>query len=110
MAKVLLLTNTQGASAEVLPALGLLSHQIKVLPLEASVLLDAPVMDLIFVDARKEFPTAKSLTKLMHTTGITQPIIAITTEGGLTAINADWQISDVILDLQDLPKLMLVSA
>jgi DNA-binding response OmpR family regulator len=98
MAKVLLLTNTQGASAEVLPALGLLSHQVKVLPLEASVLVDAPVMDLIFVDARKEFPTAKSLTKLMHTTGIEQPIIAITTEGGLTAINADWQINDVILE------------
>jgi DNA-binding response OmpR family regulator len=98
MAKVLLLTNTQGASAEVLPALGLLSHQVKVLPLEASVLVDAPVMDLIFVDARREFPTAKSLTRLMATTGVEQPIIAITTEGGLTAISADWQISDVILD------------
>jgi hypothetical protein len=60
MAKVLLLTNTQGASAEVLPALGLLSHTVKVLPLEASVLIDAPVMDLILVDARREFPTAKS--------------------------------------------------
>ena len=98
MAKVLLLTNTQGTSAEVLPALGLLSHNVKVLPLEASVLVDAPVMDLIFVDARREFPTAKSLTRLMATTGVEQPIIAITTEGGLTAISADWQISDVILD------------
>ena len=98
MAKVLLLTNTQGASAEVLPALGLLSHSVKVLPLEASVLIDAPVMDLIFVDARREFPTAKSLTKLMTTTGVESPIIVITTEGGLTAISADWQISDVILD------------
>ena len=98
MAKVLLLTNTQGASAEVLPALGLLSHNVKVLPLEASVLVDAPVMDLIFVDARREFPAAKSLTRLMATTGVEQPIIVITTEGGLTAISADWQISDVILD------------
>ena len=98
MAKVLLLTNTQGASAEVLPALGLLSHSVKVLPLEASVLIDAPVMDLIFVDARREFPTAKSLTKLMTATGVESPIIVITTEGGLTAISADWQISDVILD------------
>ncbi len=98
MAKVLLLTNTQGASAEVLPALGLLAHHVKVLPLEASVLVDAPVMDLILVDARREFPTAKSLTRLMATTGVDAPIIAITTEGGLAAISADWQISDVILD------------
>ena len=98
MAKVLLLTNTQGASAEVLPALGLLQHSIKVLPLEASVLVDAPVMDLVFIDARREFPTAKSLSRLMKTTGLEAPIIAITTEGGLTAISADWEISDVILD------------
>ncbi|CAB4886670.1 unannotated protein [freshwater metagenome] len=98
MAKVLLLTNTQGASAEVLPALGLLAHNVKVLPLEASVLVDAPVMDLIFVDARREFPTAKSLTRLLATMGVESPIVAITTEGGLAAISADWQISDVILD------------
>ena len=98
MAKVLLLTNTQGASADVLPALGLLQHHVKVLPLEASVLVDAPVMDLVFIDARREFPTAKSLSRLMSTTGVEAPIIAITTEGGLTAISADWEISDVILD------------
>jgi DNA-binding response OmpR family regulator len=98
MAKVLLLTNTQGASADVLPALGLLQHAIKVLPLEASVLIDAPVMDLIFIDARREFPKAKSLSRLMATTGVEAPIIAITTEGGLTAISADWEITDVILD------------
>ena len=98
MAKVLLLTNTQGASADVLPALGLLQHAIKVLPLEASVLIDAPVMDLIFIDARREFPKAKSLSRLMATTGVESPIIAITTEGGLTAISADWEITDVILD------------
>ena len=98
LAKVLLLTNTQGASADVLPALGLLQHHVKVLPLEASVLVDAPVMDLVFIDARREFPTAKSLSRLMSTTGVEAPIIAITTEGGLTAISADWEISDVILD------------
>ncbi|MEY4024132.1 MAG: hypothetical protein RLZ23_1093, partial [Actinomycetota bacterium] len=73
MAKVLLLTNTQGASAEVLPALGLLQHTVKVLPLEASVLIDAPVMDLIFLDARREFPTAKSLSRLLSSTGVESP-------------------------------------
>ncbi len=98
MAKVLLLTNTQGASADVLPALGLLQHSVKILPLEASVLVDAPVMDLIFIDARREFPTAKSLSRLMSSMGVEAPIVAITTEGGLTAISADWEISDVILD------------
>jgi DNA-binding response OmpR family regulator len=98
MAKVLLLTNTLGASAEVLPALGLLQHQVKILPAEASVLVDAPDVDLVLIDARRDLPAVKSLTKLLDTTGINCPIIAITTEGGLTAFNADWGIDDVILD------------
>ena len=98
MAKVLLLTNTLGASAEVLPALGLLQHQVRILPAEASVLIDVPDFDVLFIDARRELPAAKSLTKLLTTTGVGCPIVAITTEGGLTAINADWGIDDVILD------------
>ena len=98
MAKVLLLTNSQGASAEVLPALGLLQHTCKVAPLEASVLVDTPVMDIVFVDARRDLPTAKSLTRLLSTTGVGAPIIAITTEGGLSAFTADWGANDVILD------------
>jgi DNA-binding response OmpR family regulator len=98
MAKVLLLTNTHGASAEVLPALGLLQHSVRILPAEASVLVDAPDADVLFIDARRELPAAKSLTKLITTTGIGCPIIAITTEGGLSAFNADWGINDVMLD------------
>ena len=98
MARVLLLTNTLGASAEVLPALGLLQHQVRILPAEASVLVDAPELDLLMIDARRDLPAAKSLTKLLTSTGVGCPIVAITTEGGLTAVNADWGIDDVILD------------
>ncbi|MGA0189046.1 MAG: DNA-binding response regulator, partial [Candidatus Nanopelagicaceae bacterium] len=38
MARLLLLTNSTGASAEVLPALSLLQHNVKILPAVASVL------------------------------------------------------------------------
>jgi DNA-binding response OmpR family regulator len=69
-----------------------------VAPLEASVLVDTPMMDVVFIDARRDFPTAKSLTRLLATTGVGAPIIAITTEGGLSALSADWGINDVILD------------
>jgi hypothetical protein len=62
MARVLLLTNTLGASAEVLPALGLLQHQVRILPAEASVLVDAPDTDLVIIDARRDLPAVKSLT------------------------------------------------
>mgnify|MGYP002142302141 CR=1 FL=1 len=98
MARILLLTNTMGASAEVLPALALLQHQVKILPAEVSVLVDVPEVDCLLVDARRDLPNAKSFTKLISTTGVSSPIIVITTEGGLSAVNADWGIDDVILD------------
>jgi DNA-binding response OmpR family regulator len=98
MARILLLTNTMGASAEVLPALALLQHQVKILPAEISVLVDVPEVDCLLVDARRDLPNAKSFTKLISATGVSSPIIVITTEGGLSAINADWNVDDVILD------------
>ncbi len=98
MAKVLLLTNTSLASTEVLPALGLLAHQVRILPAEASVLVDVPDVDVVLVDARRDLPSAKSLARLLHTTGLGCPIIVIATEGGLSAVSADWGIDDVMLD------------
>ena len=98
MAKVLLLTNTHGASAEVLPALALLAHNVRILPAEASVLVDVPDVDVILVDARRDLPGAKSLARLLATTGLGCPIIVITTEGGLSAVSNEWGIDDVMLD------------
>ena len=98
MAKILMLTNSTGASADVLPALGLLQHDVRILPAEASVLVDAPITDCIIIDARRDLPTVKSFTKLITTTGVSTPLMIVTTEGGLSAINADWGITDVILD------------
>ena len=98
MAKILMLTNSLGASADVLPALGLLQHDVRILPAEVTVLIDAPIVDCIFVDARRDLPNTKAFTKLITTTGVSTPIVVITTEGGLSAINSDWQIADVMLD------------
>ena len=98
MAHLLLLTNSTGASADVMPALGLLQHSLKILPIEASVLVEPPVVDCLLIDARRDLPAVKSFTKLITSTGVDVPIMVITTDGGLSAINADWGIDDVILD------------
>ncbi len=98
MARVLLLTNTLGASAEILPSLALLQHQVKIVPAEASVLIDVPETDILLLDARRDIPAAKNLAKLLHATGSGAPVVVITTEGGLSALSADWGIDDVILD------------
>jgi len=98
VAHVLLLTNTLAPSAEVLPALGLLGHHVRILPAEASALVDAPESDLVLVDARRELAQAKSLCRVLDTTGLSAPLLVIVTEGGLAALSADWGIDDALLD------------
>ena len=98
MSNLLLLTNALEPSAEVLPALGLLLHSVRVSPAEASALIDTPPADAVLVDARKELAQAKSLCRLIRTTGIDCPLLVIVTEGGLAAMTAEWGVDDVLLD------------
>lgn len=98
MAHLLLLTNTLAPGAEVLPALGLLSHHVRILPAEASALVDAPDADAVLVDARRELAMAKSLCRVICTTGITSPLLVVVTEGGLAGLTSEWGVDDVLLD------------
>ena len=95
---VLLLTNALQPSAEVLPALGLLLHNVRVAPAEASALLDSPACDYVIVDGRRELGHARSLTQLIRTTGIDVPLLVVVTEGGLAAVTAEWGVDDVLLN------------
>ena len=97
MAHLLLLTRSKQSSVEVLPALALLAHQVKILPAEASALLDAPPCDAVIVDGRHDLAQVRSLTRVIRTTGIECPLILILTEGGLAVAAADWGMDDVIL-------------
>jgi DNA-binding response OmpR family regulator len=96
MAQLLILTSV--VDGDVLPALGLLSHRVRSIPAEPASLINAPAADLIFVDARQDLASAKSLCKILTTTGVTVPLVLVLTEGGLTAVSADWGIDDVLLE------------
>ena len=98
MSDLLLLTGTLEPSTEVLPALGLLLHSVRVMPPEASALIDAPPGDIVLVDARRDLAHGKSICKLLLTTGLDCPLMIIVTEGGLAAVSADWGADDVVLN------------
>lgn len=98
MSQLLLLTNAMAVSAEVLPALGLLRHPVRVAPAQAIALVEAPQADAVLVDARRDLPHARNLCQLIRATGISCPLLLVTTEGGLAAVNADWGVDDVIID------------
>ncbi len=98
MAHLLLLTNTLAPGAEVLPALGLLSHHVRILPAEASALVDAPDVDAVIVDARRELAMAKSLCRVICTTGNAAPLLVVVTAGGRAGLTSAWGVADVLLD------------
>jgi len=96
VAQLLILTPV--VEGDVLPSLGLLSHRVRAIPAEPASLINAPTTDLIFVDARADLAAAKSLCKILNTTGVNVPLVLVLTEGGLTAVSADWGVDDVVLE------------
>jgi DNA-binding response OmpR family regulator len=96
VAQLLILTGA--VDGDVLPALGLLSHRVRSIPAEPASLINAPSSDVILVDARQDLASAKSLCKILNTTGVNVPLVLVITEGGLTAVSADWGIDDVLLE------------
>ncbi|MGI9157292.1 MAG: winged helix-turn-helix transcriptional regulator [Marmoricola sp.] len=97
MSTLLLLTSALLPSADVLPGLALLNHQVRVLPAEGSALLEAPDSDLVIVDGRKDLAQSRDLCRLIRTTGSHQPVLLLLTEGGLAVAAADWGMDDVLL-------------
>ncbi|WP_243388685.1 winged helix-turn-helix transcriptional regulator [Bifidobacterium scaligerum] len=83
--------------ATVLPSLALLSHRVRVLPMDAASLVKMPENTILFLDARDDLATAKTLCRMIHATGLSTPIVLILTEGGFTVVNSQWGIADVVV-------------
>jgi DNA-binding response OmpR family regulator len=96
--RLVLMTGARQATTEVLPALGLLGHQVRVVAPELSSLLDGDSGDVVLVDARHDLVQAKTLCALLSSTGVAAALVAVLAEGGLVALSADWGVDDVLLD------------
>ena len=96
--ELILLTTASQPTAEVLPALGLLPHRVTVLPLEATALVDRSLGDLVLVDARRDLASVRTFTRVLSAIGVTVPVVAVLTEGGLIALSVEWAVDDFVLD------------
>ena len=94
--ELLLLTRDQSPES-VLPALALLPHGVRTAAPEIAALLDAGPHDAVLVDARTDLVAARGLCRLLGTTGIEVPVIAVLNEGGLVAVSTEWTIDDILL-------------
>ncbi|MDO5710978.1 MAG: DNA-binding response regulator, partial [Micrococcales bacterium] len=100
MANLVLMTDALALSADVLPALALLRHHVRLIPADAGALGQdsAGGDDAILVDGRRELAQARTLCRLLDLAGPSCPVLVVVTEGGLAAVSAEWAISDVVLD------------
>ncbi|MFF3574758.1 winged helix-turn-helix transcriptional regulator [Nocardia jiangxiensis] len=94
--ELLLLTSDPNPES-VLPSLALLPHNVRPAPTEVSSLLEAGSADVALVDARTDLAAARGLCRLLGSTGSSVPVVAVLTEGGLVAVNADWGLDDILL-------------
>jgi DNA-binding response OmpR family regulator len=102
---VLLLTTAAEPAAEILPALSLLGHAVRVAPPTAESLralivpqagpAAATHPDVVLVDARGDLVRARDLIQQVSAADV--PVIAIISEGGWAAVSAEWGADDVLL-------------
>jgi DNA-binding response OmpR family regulator len=81
----------------VLPSLDLLGHGVRTAPRDVRSLMEGSEPDAVLVDARTDLAGAKATCRVLRTTGLAVPLLAIVTEGGLAAITAEWGLDDVLL-------------
>jgi DNA-binding response OmpR family regulator len=96
--ELILLTSASLPTTEVLPALGLLPHQVTVLPQDAGALVDRSLGNAVLVDARRELASARAFVRVLSAMGVAVPILAVLTEGGLIAMSGEWPVDDFVLD------------
>jgi len=94
--EVLMLT-ADAKPEEVLPALDLLAHTVRVGPLVVSALAAASSCDLVVVDARTDLPTARSVCRFVGSATLDIPVMALLTESNLAGITPAWNLDDVLL-------------
>jgi DNA-binding response OmpR family regulator len=93
----LLLLTAEAHADSVLPSLSLLSHTVRTAPPDVSSLLDARNADVVIIDARLDLSAARGLCRLLGSTARLVPLVAVVTEGGLVAVNAEWGLDEILL-------------
>jgi DNA-binding response OmpR family regulator len=81
----------------VLPALDLLPHSLRVADHDVQALLAGPDPDIVLVDARRKLADARGTCRMLRTTGLRVPLLAVVEEAGLVAVAGDWGLDDIVL-------------
>lgn len=92
---LVLLTDSREGVDRVMPALTLLRHRVRVVPLSPSTLVDLRDAEVILVDGRRELVLARAICQLAATLQV-PPILLVLNDGGWPAVEPAWGAADVI--------------
>ena len=95
MAQVLLMTNTVDHDPPC--SLSLLEHHLRIVPARTEALVAASGAELLVIDASTDLAGAKSLCRIISSSGLDVPVLLTVSEGGFAAVTADWGVDDVVL-------------
>jgi DNA-binding winged helix-turn-helix (wHTH) protein len=110
LSDVLLLTGARESSAEILPALDLLPHSVRLGPADPGTVAGGSPVDVVLIDSRRDLMHAKGLFRLLRGSGLDLPVLAIVAEGGWAAVTSDWGADDVILNTAGSGELVIDEA
>ncbi|MDY6055619.1 response regulator transcription factor [Micrococcus sp.] len=96
MAHLLMLTRA-ASPGEVLPALDLLGHEVRCAAPRAAAAAARPEAEAFLLDATTALTEARSLARSLADLVPGVPVMAVLTEGALTAVSPAWSLADVVL-------------
>lgn len=94
MSRILLLSSS---SSSVIPALGLLPHQLTVAPLAPQSLASHPDAELVLIDGVTDLVAAKSLSTVLTSAQPPIPVLIVVSDTSLSVMDGSWGVTDFVL-------------
>jgi DNA-binding response OmpR family regulator len=94
VSRILLLSSS---SASVIPALGLLPHQLTVAPLAPQSLASHADAELVLIDGVTDLVAAKSLSTVLTSAQLPIPVLIVVSDTSLSVMDGSWGITDFVL-------------
>lgn len=92
---MVLLTDSREGPERVLPALALLRHRVRLLPLSPSALMNLHDADVLLIDGRRELVTARTISQIAAGEG-SYPVLLVLDDGGWSAVEVSWGMADAV--------------
>ena len=102
MSRILLLS---ASSASIIPALGLLPHDLSVAPLAPQSIASHGDVDVVLLDGVTDLVGAKAMASVLVSAQLPIPVLVVIPETSLSVIDGTWGVTDFLLPTASLAEI-----